>query len=194
MDLQQWAERVLRTVEQDGANVAVVKLVTTHDGAVWNTWHPPWGEPSDWTAETTSYLRSLEQQWPSRVVPIVFVAETATGETLSQLPMTVTGKAKAGTLDAGAAAASVAFDNLANTIEKMQRLVNTQLDAARRTAEVNANVIEQQTHLIRLYREREMMSPGGSGESTGLDKLVEDNAPAIVNMLGELVSRAGTKG
>jgi hypothetical protein len=180
---------MLRTVETDGAKVAKIALVTAHDGEVWHTWYAPFGAPDELCAAVEGFVRSLEQEWPTRVVPIALLATSHERETLSRLPMRVTGKAKTGSLDSATAATGVVFDNLANTIEKLQRLTNTQLDAARRTIEQHVEQTQQYSELIKLYRERETLG----GDSNSLDELVAENAGPVLGMLAQLIQHQVSK-
>lgn len=192
--LAQWAERQFRTVEQDGAAVAVVRLVTAHDGEVWETWHPPFGEPSDWAVGAEGFLRSLENEWPNRAVPVCFVATTSSGEVLSKLPLKVQGKNKmaaSGPWNADQAATSMAMDNIALTIEKLQRLVNTQLDAARKNLESSSVTIYQQTELIKLMRQNQAMDETENGESDPLLKLISEHGSDFLEIAKLALGAAG---
>lgn len=188
-NLLDWAERNLKTVEQDGASVAVVKLITAHDGEVWETWHAPFPEPADWATGAEGFLRSLENEWPNRAVSVVFVASSAGGEVLSRLPARVQGKNKAqgAPWNTDQAAFSMAMDNAALTMEKLQRLCNAQLDSARKIAESNAVTIYQQTELIKLMRQNAAMDESESPDALG--KLIGDHAEDFVE-LGKLALKA----
>ncbi|MCH9730987.1 MAG: hypothetical protein K0U84_15135 [Actinomycetia bacterium] len=189
-DLSAWAGDTLRTVEQDGATPEFVRLVTTGDGQVWNTWSGPWVDVEGWVIKAQSYIRSLEQQWPTRAVGVLFVALTAQGEVLSQLPMTITGKARSGHVDSHSSAVTMAVDNVVTTHEKLQRLVMVQLDAARKQIEANARVMEEQTTLIQLYRQREVL---GGSEPSEIEKMMVEQAPQVMSMLGHLLEKVATK-
>jgi hypothetical protein len=173
-NLLEWAERQFRVVEQDGAATSCIKLITAHDGEVWETWSAPFGDPNEWVTGAEGYLRSLENEWPNRAVSVCFVALTAQGEVLAKFPRKVQGKNKTA---AGApwntdqAAVSMAMDNLALTMEKFQRLLNTQLDSARRIAESNAVTIYQQTELIKLMRQNQAVAESET-EQDALSKLI----------------------
>lgn len=176
-NLLEWAERQFKVVEQDGACVATIKLITAHDGEVWETWHAPFGDPADWSTAAEAFLRSLENEWPNRGVSVCFVASSAAGEVLSKLPKKVQGKNKAGggaPWNTDQAAVSMAMDNVALTIEKLQRLINTQLDSARKISESNAVTIFQQTELIKLMRQNAAMEEASS-EADPLTKLVTEH-------------------
>lgn len=195
MNLLEWAEKQFRVVEQDGACAAQIKLVTAHDGEVWETWHAPFGEPSDWATGAEAFLRSLENEWPNRGVSVCFVATTAQGEVLSKLPRKVQGKNKQGAggpWNADQAAVSMAMDNVALTVEKLQRLVNTQLDSARRISESNAVTIFQQTELIKLMRQNAAMGEETSSEGDALTKLVTDHAGDFME-LAKMALKASQK-
>lgn len=181
-DLATWAERVIGVVEGDGATAVRIELVTSHDLEVWETWHAPFGKADEWCTQAHAYMRSLEAEWPTRKVQILFQAKAENGEVLSRLPLSITGKNRAGALDSAAAAQSVAFDQIALTIEKLQRLCNTQLDAARRTSEVNAEVIFQQTQLIRVFRERDLLGDDNSAQAEVLGA-IKDNMPEAMRIL-----------
>ncbi len=190
-DLSSWAQDTLRTVEQDGAKPDVVQLITAGDGQVWNTWVGPWPDVDGWVIKAQGYIRSLEQQWPSRAVSVIFVALTSQGEVLSQFPMTVTGKARAGHVDSHSSAVTMAVDNVVTTHEKLQRLVMVQLDAARKQIEANARVIDEQTTLITLYRQREAL--GTPQEPTEIEKMFAEQGPQMLSMLGALLEKVATK-
>lgn len=195
-NLLEWAERQFKVVEQDGAAVSVVKLVTAHDGEVWETWHAPFGEPADWATGAETFLRSLENEWPNRGVSVCFVASTAAGEVLSKLPRKVQGKNKqtgGAPWNTDQAAVSMAMDNVALTVEKLQRLVNTQLDSARRISESNAVTIFQQTELIKLMRQNAAMAESEGGQPDALTKLVSEHGSDFLE-LAKLALKASNKG
>lgn len=192
--LLEWAERQFKVVEQDGAAVAVVKLVTAHDGEVWETWQAPWPSPEDWVTGAEAFLRSLENEWPNRGVSVCFVALSSSGEVLSKLPKKVQGKNKSGggPWNTDQAAVSMAMDNVALTIEKLQRLVNTQLDSARRISESNAVTIFQQTELIKLMRQNQAMAESEGGEPDALTKLVTEHGADFLE-IAKLALKATSK-
>lgn len=191
-NLLDWAERNLKTVEQDGASVAVVKLITAHDGEVWETWHAPFPEAADWATGAEGFLRSLENEWPNRAVSVVFVASSAGGEVLSRLPARVQGKNKAqgAPWNTDQAAFSMAMDNAALTMEKLQRLCNAQLDSARRIAESNAVTIFQQTELIKLMKQNAAMDEAENPDALG--KLVAQHGGDFLE-LGKMALEAYAK-
>lgn len=182
-DFLEWAERQFRVVEQDGAHVAAIKLVTPHDNEVWETWHAPFGDPSAWVTGAEAFLRSLESQWPNRAVPVVFIAVSQTGEVLSRLPRNVQGKNKAGGApwNTDLAAISMAMDNIAVTIEKLHRLTNTQLDSARRLLEGATETVHQQGEYIRLLRHNAIMTEGENAPDP-LVKLVSEHGPDFLEI------------
>ena len=184
-----WAERILALVEADGAHVARIRLITVTDGQTWETWYPPFGDVDEFVTSVNTYTRSLENEFPTRQVPIALVAESAEGETLSQLPMRIVGKAKVGNLDAMQAANSAALDSIAVTIEKLMALANTQLDSARRTQDVMNDTMAQQYQLIRLYREREALGPDDS--PSALAEIAKEHVPALLEMAQMLISKKG---
>lgn len=188
-NLLDWAERNLKTVEQDGASVAVVKLITAHDGEVWETWHAPFPEAADWATGAEGFLRSLENEWPNRAVSVVFVASSAGGEVLSRLPARVQGKNKAqgAPWNTDQAAFSMAMDNAALTMEKLQRLCNSQLDASRKIAESNAVTIFQQSEYIKLLRQNAVMGESESPDALG--RLIGEHAEDFIE-LGKLALKA----
>jgi hypothetical protein len=183
MSLLQWAERQFKVVEQNGTHVSLIKLITPHDGEVWETWQAPFGEPDAWVTHVEELLRSLEGQWPSRAVPVVFMASSAQGEVLAKYPHTVTGKNKSNVSpwSAEQAALSMMVDNFALSLEKVCRLVNTQLDGARKMNE-SANVtIFNQTEYIKLLLNRDAMQQSESG-SDPLSKLVAERGSDFVDI------------
>jgi hypothetical protein len=184
MNLQEWAERQFKVVEQDGACVAAVKLVTAHDNEVWETWTAPFPPAEEWAVGAETFLRSLENEWPNRGVSVCFIATTAQGEVLSKLPRKVQGKNKqgGGPWNTDQAAVSMAMDNVALTIEKLQRLVNTQLDSARRISESNAVTIYQQTELIKLMRQNAAIAESESGQPDALTKLVSEHGADFLEL------------
>lgn len=193
-NLQEWAERQFKVVEQDGATAAVVKLITAHDGEVWETWHAPFPEPEQWATAAEAFLRSLENEWPNRGVSVCFVATTQAGEVLAKLPRKVQGKNKTGggPWNTDQAAVSMAMDNVALTVEKLQRLVNTQLDSARRISESNAVTIFQQTELIKLMRQNAAVAEE-TGGADPLTKLVAEHGSDFLE-LAKLALKASNKG
>ena len=193
--LLDWAERQFRQVEQDGAVVATIKLITGHDGEVWETWTAPFGEPTDWITGVEGYLRSLENEWPNRAVNVLFVALSAQGEVLSRFPKQVTGRNKAtagGPWNSDQAAASMAMDNVALTMEKLQRLVNTQLDASRRIAESNAVTIFQQNELIKLLKHNAAVAES-EVEQDVLTKMLSEHGSDFLELAKLALSAASDK-
>lgn len=181
--LLQWVEMVTAAVEQDGVRVERIKLLSTEDGQVWNTWVAPFAAPSELSVQMEGYLRSLQQEWPTQQIGILWVAFSRDGETLSQLPMRVQGEARKGRVDSIAAANAVAFDSLAKTFEKMQHLTHSLLDQARLHQESNVETIVAQTQLIQLYRAKEI--EGTADGPTATEKLLESHLPDLME-LGKL--------
>lgn len=193
--LQDWAERQFRMVEQDGAAVATVRLVTAHDGEVWETWTAPFGKPEDWAVEAEAFLRSLENEWPNRAVSVLFLASTASGEALSKLPRKVQGKNKnqGAPWNTDQAALSMAMDNIAVTMEKLQRLFNTQLDMARRTSESNAVTIYQQNELIKLMMQNQAAAEQGNGAGDALTKMISEHGSDFLELAKMMLNAYGKK-
>jgi hypothetical protein len=196
-NLVQWAERQFRVVEQDGAHATQIKLITAHDNEVWETWLAPWPSPEEWAAGAEAYLQSLENEWPSRAVSVVFTALAANGDVLAKLPRKVTGKNKTAggaPWNTEQAAFSMMMDNVALTMEKFQRLMNTQLDTARRNAESNAVTMFQQTELIKLMRQNAAMTEGQT-EPDPLSKLVAEHGGDFIEIAKMVLKpKAGTNG
>lgn len=192
--LLEWATRQFKVVEQDGAATACVKLITAHDGEVWETWTAPFPDPADWVTGAEGYLRSLEGEWPNRAVSVCFVALTGQGEVLAKYPKKVQGKNKqtGAPWNTDQAAVSMAMDNLALTMEKFQRLLNTQLDSARRIAESNAVTIYQQTELIKLMRQNKAMDDSEL-EQDGLSKMITEHSGDFIE-LAKLALASKTNG
>lgn len=195
-DMVKWAERQFREVEQDGSHVTQIKLITPHDNEVWETWTTPWPSPAEWAESAESFLRSLEASWPNRGVPVVFVALSATGETLSKLPRKVEGKNKSGggaPWNTEQAAFAMMMDNYALSMEKLQRLVNTQLDTARRTAESNAVTMFQQTEYIKLVHQNRAMDEAekGAGPGDALAKMVTEHGSDFLELFKMMMSKSG---
>ena len=182
-----WADRILQLVEHDGARVSRIRLITVNDGQTWETWYPPFGTVDEFVDSVNTYCRSLEQEFPTRQVPIALVAESDEHEVLSQLPMRIVGKAKVGNLDAMQAANSAALDSLALTIEKLMQLTNTQLDAARRSQDVMNDTMQQQYQLIRLYRERESLGPDEA--PSAIAEALKEHLPSMLEMARALIER-----
>lgn len=178
--LEQWLEQICKLVEQDGTRCERVKLITTEDGQVWNSWFPPFDDAAQFAITVQGYIRSLEQEWPARQVSVSLVAESRQGEVLTQLPMRVTGQHRQGKVDSVSAANAMAFDSLATTLEKMQRLTNAQLDQARLQLEANIEVIVAQTDLIRVYRRKEIEGP--SEGPTVLESVAQEHLPALLEL------------
>jgi hypothetical protein len=187
MNITQWAERVLQTIEQDGAMVERVQLVTTHDGEVYQSWHRPFPTADAFALDVDSMLRSLEQEFPARVVPMQLLAESrdlnGRREVLSRLPLRVTGRAKQGHLDSAQAATAVAFDSLAATIEKLQRLTNTQLDAARLHIEQLNASLGQHAELVKVYRERALET---TTEPNPMHQFIAENGQQALQLLTQV--------
>lgn len=196
--LYDWAQTALRTVEQDGAAPHKVVLTTMHDNEVWNTWYGPFPDIDDWVTQANAYTRSLENDWPTREVQILFTVLSGDDEVLSRFPWRVKGKnakSAAAIGDSNAAAMAMAFDNVALTIEKLQRLINTQLDTARKTAEVNSVTMFQQTELIRLMRQNQILAEPEKKEDDLITQLVKDHGGDFVEIAKLAVERwqpAGT--
>lgn len=189
--VSQWAERVLRTVEQDGTCTHRVRLLTPDDGQVWETWYGPFGAPDEFATSVDSHIRSLEQEWPTRQIRVVLVAESAQGEVLSQLPLRVTGKLRGGSLDAMQAAQSATGDAIVNTVDKLTRLVNTNIDASRRHVELTLDTMVRQSELLNVYRNKAMQDDE-SEKPTVLEQasdLLKPYQPVILQLLEGLAKR-----
>jgi hypothetical protein len=194
LNLQDWAESVFGTgggvVEQDGATTYRIKLVTPLSGDTWHTWfrgEAGWPEPDQWETSAQSVLRGLEQNHAGRVA-VNFVAETKQGEMLSQLPWKLVGKMSSGNLESVNQAASATFASLAGTIERIQELANRQLDNARNQVELNLQTVHQQSELLALYRQKDLLAPaaeGGASPVSALEELAVKYMPQII-ALGQL--------
>lgn len=156
MNLADWASGLFAVVEQDGATTARVKLITPINGDIWHTWFAPFPSPHDWEPLAESVLRSLEQN-SSGAVQVSFVAETAAGEVISQLPWRIRGKLQSGGLESAQQAAASVFASLTQTMERTNELANRQLDQAAKSLEKTMEMVNQQMSLINAYRERDML-------------------------------------
>lgn len=197
--LSDWAKATLPVVETDGAHPEKVVLTTVHDDAVWATWDASqWHDDIEgWATKVDSYLRTLAEEFPARDVSVCFTVYAAENEVLSRLPWKIRGKRKQGTgalMDSNAAATAIAFDNIALTIEKFQRLFNTQIDSARIVAEANAQTIFQQTELIKLMRQNAAIDRPETPEDP-LNKLVGEHAGDFIELAKMALSKwePGTK-
>jgi hypothetical protein len=181
-------------VEQDGAMVSRINVVTTHDGQIYNSWFPPWPSPHDWNVEVDAFLRTLEQQWPTRAVGITFIALSKQGETIAQLPHSIQGQKKNGALSTGDAALGVGLDAIAVTIEKLQRLTNSQLDSSRRTLESQSETIHQLGEIVKLYRQREILEGQGESKMAGFAELIRENPTEVFALAQQALDFLKVKG
>lgn len=189
MDLGKWAERVFAVVELDGATTQRVRLVGTDDGSVWQSWYRPFPEPDDFVREVEAMVRTIENEGPARRIELAVLAEGRNGEVLNQLPMHVTGKAKLGRGDQGAAAQAMVMDSLAGTVEKIQRLSNSSVDSARLQLEAATQVIAQQVELVNAYRLRELEEPAPR-EPTPVEQVFAEQMPQLISMANLLLEHA----
>ena len=189
--LRQWAESALRDVEESGACVRRIELVSSVDGQVWHTWiypSPEWKDVDAWCSDAERRVRALADGWPARQVQITFVGKTADGDVLSQHPCMVRGTKSVGALDPTQALHAAAMDSTATMIEKLQRLSMTQLDAATRQTELQNETIFQQTLLIKIMRERDLMTTG-TQQASAVEEMLAANLPDILKLASEFFSK-----
>jgi hypothetical protein len=198
MNLANWADTIFGVVEQDGATVARVRLMTAATGDVWHTWHPPFPSPEAWEQSAESILRGLEQHTSGRV-QVTFVAETRSGETISQLPWRMNGKLVAGSLEGSAQASAAVLGSVGQTMERLTELVNRQLEQARRTSEIEMETKFQMMELIRAYRHRDIMGETNEVPSLAMQMLQEWSpelkaaAEVALTLVQQRLAQAATK-
>lgn len=176
MNLATWAEQCFNVVEQDGATTARVKLVQSSTGEVWHTWFPPFAAPLEWETLAESTLRGLEQHTSGKV-QVTFVAESRSGEVLSQLPWRVNGKLVAGSLEGSAQASAAVIGAVGQTMERLTELVNRQLDSARKALELEMEQKLQLMEVVRAYRYREL--DGEAPPPSPVVEMLQQYAPQL---------------
>lgn len=192
MNLTDWAARLIGVLETDGATTDRFTLETPHDGEVWYTWHRPvTAEQLD--SEVQLQLRHLENQFPKRKIPVQVVAH-ADREVIARYPMTVTGTQQGGHLDAQSQATATAFDTMVTSIEKLSRLMNTQVDQARLMLETINEERRQYAELATAYRIREVMGDGQENSSDAMKELIMQHGKPVLELLTHLLAERVTKG
>ena len=94
MNIQAWAERTLKTVEENGHSIRCVKMISV-EGTPWERWEAPFPTPEDFARQVQTVCDALAEEWPKKQVQMLLVAEDTQGTAHSQCPFTVWGKNKA---------------------------------------------------------------------------------------------------
>lgn len=193
MNVTDWLGKVINTFETDGSVTARITLVLIEQGETYDTWFPPFDVDSV-ARDIDARLRDIELEFSANIIPCQLIAETAERnghrETLSRLPMRIMGKAKKGegSREAAISAQGVVFDNAATTMEKLLRLCNTQLDAARMNTEVLNTTILEMTTLLKVYRTREAFGDGDDGKLSPVAELLNQHGGQALTLLTELLA------
>jgi hypothetical protein len=190
MNVTEWLERTVNTYETDGSTVGRITLVLIESQEVYETWLPPFAAQAI-AVEVDSRLRDLENEFSAQVIPLQLIAETSEKnghrETLSRLPLRLVGKAKKGDgRESAMTAQSVVFDSAVTTIEKLMRLTNTQLDAARLNTDTMNASIGEMVGLIRLYRQREITGEADANNGSALQELIREHGASTLDIIGKL--------
>lgn len=119
MGLREWAERALRVVEQDGTCAKLVRL--SSEGTPWETWHAPFPDVEQFIIEAHAVQEAIKAECPIRRVPLMFTAEGAAGNVLSQYPTSVQGTNKQA--DALAGSGNNAAKAFAEAMESITRVM-----------------------------------------------------------------------
>jgi hypothetical protein len=186
--LADWAESVFAVVEQDGACVHRVQVVTPVTGDIWHTWTAPFPPPDEWAIRAEGVLRNLAEESSGRT-SVTFVALEREGATLHQLPWKIQGKKSGGNLESVQQATASVFASMTQTLERSGELTQTQLVNARQHMETLQGFIGQQQQLINAYRGREAMGDDGQPASP-VAALLEQYGPQIGQAISMLVTMA----
>jgi hypothetical protein len=198
MKLAAWAERQFRELDQDGERTERIRLISADGGGVWQVWErKELQNPDDWAAEAESYLSELADEWPTKPVQVIFIAETAKGNERSQLPRTVRGKnrhASDSVMRGEPKAIADAMDSVSRTMGKVLESANVQIEVLTKTVRDQA----EQTHaLLEFIREMNTeQALAAQQNQTAITELMsgaKEYIPTVLNLLAEKMTRSNGK-
>lgn len=184
MNLGEWAERVIREVDEHGRGAVRIRLCST-DGMAWETWFAPFGEPQDWTERAERVVLQLLEDWPQQQIQLLFIAEDQAGNVLSQCTKTTRGRSKLSTNDmfgGPSKALAESMDAQARTMDRILSSANHQIELLTKALDAQTRVSEAQLAELQLRRTEEAEQRGVNPE------LVEQAlqlVPALVQTIFE---------
>jgi hypothetical protein len=195
MNVLAWAERTLKTVEENGHAIARVKLMSV-EGNAWETWEAPFPAPADFVRELETVTAALAEEWPKKKIQVLLVAEDTGGTVHSQCPYSVWGKNQSahGALfsNDGSRALAEGMDQIVRTQERVLASANTQL----RIQQEFAEKLMQQNHelldYIRVSKEREALEAAQNNQVTNmLGDAFKEHLPLLLDVVQKLSAKSG---
>ena len=189
MNLIQWVER-LRIVDSETAHhIKRIKLCSV-DGMVWETWEAPFPPTTDeLVKQITTVTDALKEEWPTKVIQVLLVAEDGEGTTHSQCPLSVRGvnkSANAAIFNGESRAQAEAMDSIARTVERLLATANTQLSLMAKHTETVQDKYHQALNYIQESNENKALTAQAESDTTrDLQKHLIQALPTVLAMLSK---------
>lgn len=167
MALRDWAQRTLErrtspAAEGDAEGVvdpqAIVSISLTAEGTVWESWQAPFADWTTFVNEAEAVIASYAEECPKRRVPLLFTAQTASGEIKTQCPSSVMGKnqqadALVGSGNNSVKAFSDGMHGLAGVLTALTKSQKEQVESLMKTIAQLQTIIEQKDEQIHAFAE-----------------------------------------
>ena len=199
--LIQFIEKLKREVQPGVPMARRVRLMTAGESNVWETWEPiSEVDSQQWATDAEALIAGLAIELPKRRVQLAFIAEDASGATVTTLTRTITGQ-NANAQDLGTQNGAKALADAMTAVGKLQEAT---LEQARKMLDFQAQQLEKAQAYVDNAHEFFMAIRKAELETTEqesaasrlIGQQLEQAAPMVMTMLQHIVtnSLSGNKG
>lgn len=190
MNLEKWAARQLRVVEEDGTVTARIRLVCVTDGSQLEVWE---GEElqqpaADWTAQALSLLTEMQEDWPTKPISLLFIAEDKNGSQRSSCPLVRHGKNRDASPDLmkgrDIKAITDSMEAIAKTNDRVLATANGQLDRMNTALQTMTEHHMSTLEFVREKLQHEALTVAQQTQTTDkVMQLIEQFGPMLAEVL-----------
>jgi hypothetical protein len=191
-----WAERNLKTVEENGHALKCIRLASV-EGQTWERWDAPFAaDPAEFVREVETVTNALAEEWPTKKIQLLLIGEDAQGTIHAQCPFTVWGKNKEANKALmggdGSRALAEGMEAIVRTTERALAVANTQM---RLLSEFNEKLLTANHDLLDLMRVKEeqqaLMASQTAETSAAITGAIKEHLPLLVNLAERMLTGKG---
>lgn len=196
LSLDVWIRRQLQAVEEDGANMARLKLIHPEASQTYATWAAPFEDVPSLILEIEALFSSLPDEWAVGNHQVVLISMDKDGIDLARYPKTIRGKNRHASSNLLATEGQASISSMVTILQEQQRnlagLINTQLAISTRTHMEDRAQIAEQYEYIKSIQQREIlqMAEHAAKESSPINDelkgafvtMIKEQAPAAIDI------------
>ena len=194
--LDVWIRRQLQAVEEDGANMARLKLIHPEASQTYATWGAPFEDVPALVLEIEALFTSLPDEWAVGNHQVVLISMDKDGIDLARYPKTIRGKNRHAANNLLATEGQASISSMVTILQEQQRnlagLINTQLAISTRTHQDDRQQIAEQYEYIKSIQQREILqaaeraltvaSPINDELKGAFVTMIKEQAPAAIDI------------